>query len=347
MGYDRDQVVVLPVDSKTRTQYSRLKSAFENISGVQRVSGAYEDPTSIGWGDGISADDGSGGGPKQLSLHASPVDLDYLETMGMELVAGRDFLESDLALQITDNDYRDYRATFILNEKAVHDLGWTTEEAIGKTITRGVPGTVVGVVKDFHFESLHTPIGPLLIFLDQSSIRQMFVKIDGDRTAETLKAMESAWQARIGHRPFDYHFMDEDFNALYQSEQRIGNLFTLFASIAIILACLGLFALAAFTTIQRTKEIGIRKILGANAAGITFMFSAQFIKLVCMAILIGSPLAWWAGSHWLQNYAYRIDINWWVFGIAGIAAIIIAMISVGYHVLRAALANPIHALRDE
>ena len=345
VGYDREQVVVLPIDRKTKPQYDLLKAAYENIPGVLSVTGAYEDPTSIGWGDGITVDDGSG--PKELSLNATPVDLDYLETMGMQLVAGRDFLESDLALQITDNDYRDYRATFILNEKAVRDLGWTPEEAVGKTVRRNVPGTVVGVVSDFHFESLHTPIGPLLIFLDQNSIRQMFVKIDAQRTGETLKALGDAWNARVGHRPFDYHFMDEDFNALYQTEQRVAGIFSLFAGIAVILACLGLFALAAFTTVQRTKEIGIRKILGASAAGITMMFSTQFLKLVGIAILIASPLAWWAGSEYLQVYAYRIEINWWVFAVAGIAAVIIALVSVGFHVLRAALANPVDSLRDE
>lgn len=345
MGYERDQVLVLPIDSQTKPQYDLLKAAFEQIPGVLQVTGAYEDPTSIGWGDGITVEGGNG--PIQLSLNATPVDLDYLETMGMELVAGRDFLESDLALQITENDYRDYRATFILNEKAVRDIGWTTEEAVGKTIQRGVPGTVVGIVRDFHFESLHVPIGPLLIFLDKNSIRQMFVKIDAQRTAETLKALDEAWSARIGHRPFDYHFMDEDFNALYQSAQRIAGLFSLFAGIAVLLSCLGLFALAAFTTVQRTKEIGIRKILGASAAGITWMFSVQFLILVGIAFLVATPLVWWAGQEYLQVYAYRIEINWSIFAIAGIAAVLIALVSVGYHVLRAALANPVESLRDE
>lgn len=345
LGYDRDQVVVLPIDSQTQPQYDLLKAAFEQVPGVKHVTGAYEDPTSIGWGDGITVE--SGNGPIQLSLNATPVDLDYLQTMGMELRTGRDFLESDLALQITDNDYRDYHATFILNEKAVRDIGWTPEEAVGKTIHRGVPGTVVGVIRDFHFKSLHEDIGPLLIFLDKSSIRQMFIKIDVQHTGETLKALGNTWNARVGHRPFDYHFMDEDFNALYQSEQRIAGLFSLFAAIAVLLSCLGLFALAAFTTVQRTKEIGIRKILGASAAGITWMFSVQFLKLVGIAILVATPLAWWAGQEYLQAYAYRIDINWGIFAIAGIAAIIIALVSVGFHVLRAALANPVDSLRDE
>ncbi len=345
LGYDREQVVVLPVDAQTRSQYDLLKAAFERTPGVLSITGAYEDPTSIGWGDGIRAD--GEGGPKDLTLNATPVDLDYLETMGMELAAGRDFLESDLSLQITDNNYENYRASFMLNEKAVRDLGWTTEEAVGRTIHRGVPGTVVGVVRDFHFESLHTPIGPLLIFLDKNSIRQMFVKIDGSQTADVLKSLESAWSARVGHRPFDYHFMDEDFDALYQAEQRISGLFSLFAGIAVVLACLGLFALAAFTTVQRTKEIGVRKILGASVSRITLMFSTEFLILVGIAILLASPLAWWAGSEWLANYAYRIEVNWWIFAVAGATAVLIALVAVGYHVLRAAVANPVDSLRNE
>lgn len=345
LGYDREQVVILPVDAQTRSQYDLLKAAFERTPGVLSVTGAYEDPTSIGWGDGIRADGEDG--PKELTLNATPVDLDYLETMGMELVAGRDFLESDLLLQITDNNYENYRASFILNEKAVRDLGWTLEEAVGRTIYRGVPGTVVGVVRDFHFESLHTPIGPLLIFLDKNSIRQMFIKIDGSQTENVLNSLESTWQTRVGHRSFDYHFMDEDFDALYHTEQRINGIFRLFAGIAVILACLGLFALAAFTTVQRTKEIGIRKILGASVSQITWMFSTEFLILVGIAILIASPLTWWAGNEWLSNYAYRIEINWRVFFIASLTAVVIALISVGYHALRAAMAKPVDSLRDE
>lgn len=345
VGYDREQVLVLPIDHNTHAQYDLLKAAIENTPGVRSVTGAYEDPTSIGWGDGITVDDGEG--PKELSLNATPVDLDYVETMGMRLAAGRDFLTSDIAMQITDNDYQDYRATFILNEKAVADLGWTPEEAVGKTVSKNVPGTVVGVVEDFHFESLHAAIGPLLIFLDKNAIRQMFVKIDSQRIEQTLHALERTWSSRVAHRPFDYHFMDEDFNALYQTEQRTAGMFSLFAGIAVVLACLGLFALAAFTTLQRTKEIGIRKILGASATGIAVMFSAQFLKLVGLAILIASPLAWWAGNTYLQVYAYRITINWSVFAMAGIAAILIALVSVGFHVLRAAWANPVDSLRDE
>ncbi|MGK6350417.1 ABC transporter permease [Parapedobacter sp. DT-150] len=345
LGYEREQVVILPVDAKTKPLYQQLKTAFQNTPGVVSVTGSYEDPTSIGWGDGITV--AGDHGTQELSLNATPVDLDYLKTMGMELAAGRDFTRADLALQDTSNNYQNFRSTFLLNEKAVAELGWTPEQAVGKTVLRYGPGTVVGVVKDFHFESLHAPVGPLLIFLDTNAIRQLFVKIQTQHTAETLSALESVWKSRIAHRPFDYHFMDEDFDALYRAEQRTASIFSLFSTVAIVLACLGLFALAAFTTVQRTKEIGIRKVLGANTSDITFMVSGQFLRLVAIAILVASPLAWWAGSNWLQDFAYRIDIQWWIFAAAGLLAIVIALATVSYHAILAAVANPVDSLRDE
>lgn len=345
LGYDREQVVVLPVDSKMHSMYDPLKKALALNPDVISVTGAYEDPTFIEWGDGVTADDGKG--KKDLSVTAIPVDIDFIKTMGMHLVAGRDFNSNDFLLQDVTNDYKNYRSSFIINEKAARDLGWTPEEAVGKIIQRGSPGVITGVVKDFNFASLHSPIGPLVIFLDTAMVRQLFVKTKSQHIAGTLSQLERTWKERIGYRPFDYHFLDEDFNKLYQSEQRTASLFSLFSGLAITLACLGLFALAAFTTIQRTKEIGIRKILGANVANITLLISKEFILLVLAGILIASPLAWWAGNRWLQDFAYRIDIPGWIFIIAGLVAIVIALVTVSYHAVRASMVNPVKSLRTE
>ena len=345
MGYNREQVVVLPVDFKMHAVYDPFKKAIELNPGVVSASGAYDAPTFVGWGDGLSADNGTG--KKELSITAMPVDLDFLKTTGMHLISGRDFIRADFASQDTSNDYKNYHDTYILNEKAARELGWTAEEAIGKTVKRSTTGPVVGVVKDFHFASLHSPIGPMVIFLDTSMIRKMFVKIKGQNIASTLAGMEAIWKERIPWRPFDYHFLDEDFNNLYKTEQRTARLFALFSGLAIALACLGLFALAAFTTVQRTKEIGIRKILGAGIGNITLLVSKQFISLVFIGILIASPLAWWAASRWLQDFAYRINIGWWIFFIAAALAVLIAVITVSYHAIRAAMANPVKALRTE
>lgn len=346
LGYSREQVVVMPIDYKSKAAYSSFKDAIRQLPNVISVTGSYEDPTSIGWGDGISTEDATTG-KKELSLNATPVDLDYLKTMGMELAAGRDFVKSDFLLQDTSNDYKNFQASYIINEKAAKDLSWTAEEAIGKVISRGSPGPIVGVVKDFHFESLHNPIGPLLIFLDTTQVQQLFVKIKNENTATTLAGLESIWKSRITHRPFDYHFLDEDFNALYKVESRIVQLFTLFSGLAILLACLGLFALVAFTTIQRSKEIGIRKILGANVGSITMLIARQFLTLVVIAIVIAIPLAWWAGSSWLQDFSYRINVSWWVMGLASVLAVVIAMATVSFHTIRAALVNPVKSLRTE
>jgi putative ABC transport system permease protein len=345
LGYDKDHVLVLPVDYKMRSGYAALKNAVALNPGVVSVSGAYEDPTFVEWGDGINAE--TEHGHKSLSVTAMPVDLDFVNTMGMHIIAGSDFTKADFISQDTSNNYTNYRTSFILNEKAVKELGWSPADAIGKTIERSVPGTIKAVIKDFNFSSMHEPIGPLVIFLDSSMVRQMFVKVRGDQIASTLSGLEKTWKERVSYRPFSYHFMEEDFAALYSTEQRTAKLFTLFSGLAIALACLGLFALAAFTTVQRTKEIGIRKVLGARIGNIALLVSKEFLMLVLIAIVIASPLAWFASNQWLQNFAYRIDVTWWMFAIAGLIAILIAFGTVSYHAIKAGFANPVKSLRTE
>jgi putative ABC transport system permease protein len=345
LGYKREQVLVMPVDNKMKAGYDALKKAIMNNPGVVSVTGAYEDPTFIEWGDFIRT--GSGQNTKKVSITGVPVDLDYIKTMGMQLKTGRDFINSDFALHDTSNDYKNYQHSFILNEKAAHELGWTAEEAIGKIITKGAPGEIRGVVENFHFASMHNPIGPLVMFLDSTMVRQLFVKISGDNIPATLQVLENTWKARVTHRPFNYHFLDEDFNVLYSIEQRTARLFILFSGLAIALACLGLFALAAYTTVQRTKEIGIRKVLGAGITDITVLVSKDFIKLVMIAIVIAAPLGWLAGNKWLQDFEYRIPITAGIFIIAAVIAIGIALFTVSFQAIKAAVANPVKSLRSE
>jgi putative ABC transport system permease protein len=226
-------------------------------------------------------------------------------------------------------------------------IGWAPQQAIGRTIEKGYPGPVMGVVKNFNFSSMHEPIGPLLIFLGRDFSRDYMVRINGSDIQGTLSRLEMVWKQRVPDRPFNYHFLDEDYDKLYVSEQRSAALFTVAAALAIVLACLGLFGLAAFTTVQRTKEIGIRRVLGANVGSITMLVAKNFLALVAVAIVIAIPLAWWVGNKWLQDFAFRIPVQAYVFVATAIVTALIALCTVGFHAMRAALLNPVKSLRTE
>ncbi len=345
LGYDKEQVVVLPVDGPMRPKYEDLKDAIEQYPEVVRTGGAHETLTFVKWGDGITVN--SGGKEKNLSITGLPVDLDFLTTINIEILEGSDFTPADLQKLDTSNNRQNYRYTFMLNESAVRALGWTAEEAIGKTILKGSPGEVKAVVKDFHFTSLHQPIEPLIIFLNPDFVNRLLVKVSGHDIPETLSFLQALWKERVTHRPFEYHFLDEEYETLYMAEQRTGKIFSIFSVVAILLACLGLFALAAFTTAQRTKEIGIRKVLGASVGSITALLSSEFVKLVFVALLIAVPVAWYAVDHWLQDFAYRIPVQSWVFLLAGVIAVLIALVAVSFQTVKAALSNPTKSLRNE
>jgi putative ABC transport system permease protein len=267
--------------------------------------------------------------------------------MRLKLVSGSDYTHADLQLLDTTNKGKNYHYTFMLNESAVKALGWTPEQAIGKTISKGVTGTIKGVIKDFNFKSFHDQISPLILFLDNEQLHKMFVKIDGNNTSATLAQIAKVWKERINHRPFDYRFLDDDFDALYRTEQRTAGVFTTFSVLAILLACLGLFAITAFAVVQRTKEIGIRKVLGASIANIIMLIAKDFLALVIIATIIASPIAWYMANKWLQDFAYRINIQWWVFIITGAVALLVAAITVSIQSTKAALANPVKSLKSE
>jgi putative ABC transport system permease protein len=240
----------------------------------------------------------------------------------------------------------------LINETAARSFGWNTNTALGKTIIRinsyrgtNVPFRVVGVTKDFHFQSLHEPITPLLMTLKPEG--GLIFKIKGIDVSGLLATMKNKWDAFNTGEPFTYAFMDDLYNKTYAAEQKTGTILNIFALLTVFVACLGLFGLATYTAEQRTKEIGIRKVLGASVAEVTGMLSKEFIKLVLIASLIAFPAAWWAMNEWLQSFAYRINISWWVFVIAGVAALSIALITVSFQAIKAALMNPVKSLRTE
>jgi len=342
IGYNKSNIVVLPVSFKMLPQVAELKKAINNIPGVESVAAANNEPIDVKWGDAIKSKDGKG-----LTVNALPMDEDFIKTMQLKIVAGSDYNETDVLQMDTTNNYKNFHYSFMLNESAVKAMGWTPREAIGKVISKNYDGRIKAVVKDFHFKSFHDPISPLLIFLDHFQTQALFVRVSGNNTSSTINGISKIWKERIPYRPFEYKFLDEDYDALYRTEQRTANVFTTFSVLAIMLACLGLFAVTAYAVVQRTKEIGIRKVLGANVSGIILLISKDFLWLVIIATAIASPIAWYASNKWLQDFAYRISIHWWVFILAGVAGLIVAGITVSIQALKAGMANPVDSLRSE
>ncbi len=258
------------------------------------------------------------------------------------MAAGRNF----------SRDYGTDSASFIINESAVKALGWKSDQyAIGRDFKYGnVRGHVIGVIKDFHFESMHQSIVPIILVKDpfpNPYFNNLTVKFAGTNTGKSLAKLENTWKNFLPEVPFEYTFLDENFDKLYEAEQRQGNIFTAFACIAIFIACLGLLGLSAFTISQRVKEIGIRKVLGANISGIVALLSKDFLILVLLAALIAFPIAWYAMHNWLKDFAYRVSISWWIFIVAGLASLCVALLTVSFQAIKAATSNPVKALRSE
>jgi putative ABC transport system permease protein len=342
IGYNKSNVVVLPVNWQMNSKVEGLKKEIKNIPGVEGVASANNEPINVGWGDGISTADG-----KQITVNALPMDEDFIKTMQLKIVAGSDYNQTDLLKMDTTNHGKNFQYSFMLNEAAVRELGWTPEEAIGKEISKGSPGKIKAVVKDFNFKSFHDPIGPLLIFLDHDQTQDLFVRINGNNTSAAIHTLEKIWKNRVPERPFSYKFLDDDYDAMYRAEQRTAGIFTTFSGLAILLACMGLFAVTAYAVVQRTKEIGIRKVLGATVSNIVLLISKDFLGLIIIATIIASPIAWYMAHSWLQDFAYRVTIHWWIFIAAGAASLLVAAVTVSIQAIKAALANPVKSLKSE
>jgi putative ABC transport system permease protein len=278
--------------------------------------------------------------PLNVDIKFIVADEDYLSTYGVNVVAGRSFSKT----------YGSDTAAFLINESASSILGLKTpHDAIGKQFQYGGrKGELVGVFNDFHFESMHQRILPLVMFIPKNpnNYGRLSVKVSGNIPA-ALAHLENTWKKFVPNIPFEYSFLDDRFAKLYESEQRQRSIFTVFACIAIFVACLGLFGLSAFAISQRIKEIGIRKVLGASVNSIVSVLSKDFLKLVIIAAVIAFPIAWYAMSKWLEDFAYRINIPWWLFVIAGIVAAAVAFLTISIQAVKAANANPVKSLRTE
>nr|WP_245590619.1 FtsX-like permease family protein [Adhaeribacter aquaticus] len=341
LGLNKDHIITLPYSDEMHEKYDAFRSELTKYTGVLEVGRSVGVPSDrlLNSHGNLKINKGDSIVPSPLSFQYLSIDHKFIDTYNIKLVAGRNFSKA----YPTDDSM-----AFMLNESAVKLLGFASpEEAIGRSMEYGPrKGKLVGVLQDFHFESMHEQIKPLVFQVGQRYTRAS-VKANKEHIPQALAHIEKTWHQFLPGRPFDYQFLDESFGQLYEAEQRQGKLFLLFAGMAILIACLGLFGLASFATEQRTKEIGIRKVLGATVSGLVGMLSKDLLKLVLVANLLAWPLAWYGMEKWLQDFAYRTTISWWVFGVAGLLALFIALMTVSFHAFKAAMANPVKSLNCE
>ncbi|ASU36766.1 ABC transporter permease [Mucilaginibacter xinganensis] len=329
LGFNRNQVLIIKnvnsIDPKV------LKQQVKQIPGVLNATLTHYLPTS-----NLSAlNYVSYGSNKNIETQFWQVDADYISTMGMKLMQGRNFNEQFLS----DS------SSVIINETMARMIGYKGDAA--EKISNGKDYKIIGVVKDFNFSSLRSNITPVMLVMQRDWMASLSVRVNTANLPPLMQQIEKKWKALQPNLQFDYSFMDEDFNALYHNEQRMGALFVIFTTLAIIIACLGLFGLAAYAAEQRNREISIRKVLGANVSTLVATLSKDFIKLVLIAIVIATPLAWLIMQKWLQSFAYRQNIQWWVLAVTALCALVIAFATVSYQSMKAALVNPVDSLRSE
>ena len=344
LGYDRQHLLVMPMNDKMLADIDLIKQEFKSNPDVISVSRCVRSP--VEGGGGYNMRSATMPEDQQVNVTANPIDEDFVKTVGLQIIAGSDLTRQDVKDASTfDRDKNLYH--FILNESAVKQLGWSPQEAVNKKMYMGSrAGFIRGVVKDFHFETLHTAIKPFILFTEFRG-RELLVKLSGNHLQQTISFLESKWKNLVPDRPFEYRFLDDDYNKLYNAEIRLGKIMDLFSGIAILLACLGLFGLSSYAAQQRIKEIGIRKVLGASARTIAIALSKDFVGLAVVAIVIALPIAWWATNKWLQDFSYRTDINWSIYVAAGLVTILLSIITVAFQAIKAARANPVKSLRTE
>ncbi|HSZ87520.1 MAG TPA: FtsX-like permease family protein, partial [Puia sp.] len=337
LGFNKEQTIVI------NTNFDKNKDVFKqslaSIPGVMSSSSSSSVP-GTGHTGAYSEMENKAGETQKTNLNLYFVDFDYINQYKFKLVAGRGF-SKDLKT--------DSIQAMVINESAARSLGYTSpKDAVGRNFSQwGRKGKIIGVLKDFHYHSLQQEIQPLVMRYEPWALGLISIKVSSANLPETIKAIQSKWNNIIPSRPFEYFFLDDFFNKQYRAEERFGNLFTNFAVLAIFISCLGLLGLASYSTIQRTKEIGVRKVLGASVSNIVNLLSVDFIKLVLIAFIIAAPIGWFGMNIWLHDFAYRTTITWWVFAIAGTSAILIAFLTISFQAIRAAVMNPVKSLRTE
>jgi putative ABC transport system permease protein len=343
LGFTKDQQLILPLRSNSAQDlYTAFKSELQKTAGVQSVGASFLYPGNVGW-SGVYYADGQPSTDNHMFL-TNFIDFDFMKTLGMQAASGHMF---------TDQFPRDSVDGVVINETGARQLGYTVENAVGKgfhnTMSPGAPPLrIVGVMKDFHFEDLHQPIGNVAFFVNSAPrFNYIIAHINGGNMEAVLASVQKTWHKLNPNEPFEYSFLDTEFQKHYEADNRLAGLVGYATAIAIFISCLGLFGLAAFSAEQRTKEIGIRKVLGASAATIVGLLSVDFMKLVLLAIVIGSPVGWWATHRWLQDFPYKATVSWTVFVLTTVAALAIAFATISLQAFRAATARPVDSLRSE
>ena len=340
LGYDREQMMIMGVSQQVADQYDAFKNELLTIQGVKMVGGSSRVPSGqLLDSQGAQAEVNGEMLPTPVVIKSLSVDPDFIPTYQMEMASGRNF---------SDNFATD-SASFVLNEKSVEVIGWgNPEDAIGQNmIYAGVRGKVIGVVKDFHFESLQSEISPIIMVNRPNQMRNLSIKIEGTNIRGAIQQVEELYANFSPNAPLNYNFLDDRFENLYTTETQRSQLFTLFSGLAIFLACLGLFGLASFTVSQRSKEISIRKVLGASVQQIVGILSKEFVILIAVAMLLAFPVAWYFMNDWLAGYAYRTTLGVSPFLLAALIAGAIAFVTISFQTFKAAVSNPSERLRDE
>ena len=336
LGFDRENLVYIPLEGDLTGKYKTFKEEALRLPGISDVSRMSDVPTNLESNTG--GVDWDGKDPNVLPMFTqTAVGYDMVRTLRLQLMAGRDF----------SRDFPTDSAGYILNQAALKKIGY--KNPIGQRLTFwGKKGKIVGVLKDFHYTSLHDPILPLIMRLgEEDNWGNVMVRTKAGQTRQALAGLEQLCKQLNPRFPFTYKFADEEYQKLYTSESIVHRLSNCFAGLAIFISCLGLLGLAMFTAEQRTKEFGIRKVLGARVSSLFGLLSREFLLLVLVAFVVASPLAWWAMHEWLKNFAYHINVQWWVFLLAGVTALLIALITVSFQALKVAVANPVKSLRAE
>ncbi|HEX9653817.1 MAG TPA: ABC transporter permease [bacterium] len=339
LGFNKDQILVLPLVPELKPRLDAFKSTLLQFQQVAAVSASSMVPGRRGMTQSYRLE---GVPPDKTQLVTSMiVDHDFVETYGLELVAGRNF---SIAIISDQTD------AFLINETAAREFGWSNPLQKRLEVPVETPvrkGQVVGVVKDFHFQSLHHRVEPLVLRIQPFWFRYVSVQVRTAELSETIAAIEASWREFVPNRPFDYFFLDDDFAAQYRADERLGLVFGSFTLLAIVIAVLGLFGIAMFTIESRRKEIGVRKVIGASIPGIVALLTRDYFKLIALSLLLATPVAYFAMQGWLQNFAYRISQSPGTYLSAGLVIVSIVFATIAVHALRAAAANPVHALRQE